>query len=218
MPPIRCVLFDLDGTLLDSLADLSASMNAVLRREGYPAHPTEAYRYFVGEGVIRLAERALPKEARKAEEIARCAAAMRLEYADRWAEKTKPYPGIPELLDAISRQGIAMAILSNKPDDFTREIVRSLLGKWTFAKVAGAREDIPRKPDPRGALAIARELAIPPENFLYVGDSGIDMRTARGAGMFAAGVLWGFRTKEELLTNGAQVLLDRPAALCPLLA
>ncbi|MGV1099202.1 HAD family hydrolase [Thiovibrio sp. JS02] len=217
MQTIQCVLFDLDGTLLDSLADLAGSMNTVLRRHGYPVHPIDAYRYFVGEGVVKLVERSLPKNRKTPEKIAQCADEMRREYAGRWAETTKPYAGIPELLDALSQRGIPMAILSNKPDDFTREIVKSLLGKWDFAMVAGAREGIPRKPDPAGALAVADKLRIPPDNFLFVGDSNIDMHTARGATMFAVGVLWGFRTEEELKAGGAQALLARPSDLCRLL-
>jgi phosphoglycolate phosphatase len=212
-----CVLFDLDGTLVDSLADLADSMNRVLTRHGLPSHPVQAYRYFVGEGIVKLVQRALPVEARQPDLIEECVREMRQEYALHWADTTKPYPGIAELLDALTARQIEMAILSNKPDELTREVVRTLLPKWHFAVVAGARETIPRKPDPAGALRIADLLHRNPADFLYLGDTNTDMQTARGAGMFAIGALWGFRTAEELKKNGAQTLLSVPIELCRLL-
>ena len=213
----RCVLFDLDGTLVDSLVDLADSMNRVLIRQGFAAHPTEAYRYFVGDGIIKLAQRALPAEAQQEDIIKDCARKMRQEYALHWADTTRPYPGIAELLDTLASRGIEIAILSNKPDALTQEVVRTLLPQWNFAAVAGARETFPRKPDPAGALRIANLLRREPANFLYLGDTDTDMQTARAARMFAIGVLWGFRTAEELKEHGAQALLSVPGELCPLL-
>jgi len=211
------VLFDLDGTLVDSLVDLADSMNRVLIRQGFAAHPTEAYRYFVGDGIIKLAQRALPAEAQQEDIIKDCARKMRQEYALHWADTTRPYPGIAELLDTLASRGIEIAILSNKPDALTQEVVRTLLPQWNFAAVAGARETFPRKPDPAGALRIANLLRREPANFLYLGDTDTDMQTARAARMFAIGVLWGFRTAEELKEHGAQALLSVPGELCPLL-
>ena len=213
----RCVLFDLDGTLVDSLVDLADSMNRVLIRQGFAAHPTEAYRYFVGDGIIKLAQRALPAEAQQEDIIKDCARKMRQEYALHWADTTRPYPGIAELLDTLASRGIEIAILSNKPDALTQEVVRTLLPQWNFAAVAGARETFPRKPDPAGALRIANLLRREPANFLYLGDTDTDMQTARAARMFAIGALWGFRTAEELKEHGAQALLSVPGELCPLL-
>lgn len=213
----KCVLFDLDGTLVDSLADLANSMNRVLNRQGLPSHPTQAYRYFVGDGIIKLVQRALPAEAQQEDLIQDCARKMRQEYALHWADTTRPYPGIAELLDTLAGRGIEMAILSNKPDELTQEVVRTLLPQWDFAAVAGARETIPRKPDPAGALHIAKLLQREPADFLYLGDTNTDMQTARAARMFAIGALWGFRTAEELKENGAQALLSVPIELCPLL-
>jgi phosphoglycolate phosphatase len=213
----RCVLFDLDGTLVDSLADLANSMNCVLTRQGLPPHPVEAYRYFVGDGITNLVQRALPDDALQQDIIEVCVREMRKEYALRWAETTRPYPGIAELLDALATRGIEMTILSNKPDELTREVVRTLLPDWRFAAVAGAMDAIARKPDPAGALRIASLLHRNPEEFLYLGDTNTDMRTARGAGMFAIGALWGFRTAEELKNSGAQALLSVPIELCQLL-
>ena len=213
----KCVLFDLDGTLVDSLADLANSMNRVLTRQGLPPHPVEAYRYFVGNGITKLVQRALPAEAQQQDIVQDCVQKMRQEYALHWADTTRPYPGIAELLDTLVTRGIQMAILSNKPDELTQEVVRTLLPKWNFAAVAGARETIPKKPDPAGALRIANLLHLDPADFLYLGDTNTDMQTARAARMFAIGALWGFRTEDELKANGAQALLTIPMELCPLL-
>lgn len=213
----KCVLFDLDGTLVDSLVDLADSMNRVLTRQGLPVHPAQAYRYFVGDGIIRLIQRALPAEAQQETIVQDCAKKMRQEYALHWADTTRPYPGIAELLDALTTRQIPMAILSNKPDELTQEVVRKILPDWHFAAVAGARETFPRKPDPAGALRIATLLQRKPADFLYLGDTNTDMQTARSAGMFAIGALWGFRTAEELKKNGAQALLSSPPELCPFL-
>ena len=213
----KCVLFDLDGTLVDSLADLANSMNRVLTRQGLPPHPVQAYRYFVGNGITKLVQRALPAEAQRQNLIQDCVQKMRQEYALHWADTTRPYPGITQLLDTLATLGIQMAILSNKPDELTQEVVRKLLPEWDFAAVAGARETIPKKPDPAGALRIANLLHHEPADFLYLGDTNTDMQTARAAGMFAIGALWGFRTADELKEHGAQALLAVPMELCPLL-
>ena len=213
----KCVLFDLDGTLVDSLADLANSMNRVLTRQGLPSHPIHAYRYFVGDGIVKLVQRALPPEARQQDFIQKCVREMRQEYALHWADTTRPYPGIAELLEALTNRGVQMAILSNKPDPLTQEVVKTLLPDWHFAAVAGAGETIARKPNPAGALRIANLLGREPADFLYVGDTNTDMQTARAARMFAIGALWGFRTADELKENGAQALLSVPIDLFPLL-
>jgi len=212
-----CVLFDLDGTLVDSLVDLADSMNRVLTRQGLPSHPIQAYRYFVGDGMATLVRRALPAEAQQENLVQDCVQKMRQEYALHWADTTRPYPGIAELLDALTVRQIPMAILSNKPEELTQEVVRKILPDWHFAAVAGARETFPRKPDPAGALRISALLHRKPADFLYLGDTNTDMQTARSAGMFAIGALWGFRTAEELKKNGAQALLSTPLELCPFL-
>ena len=217
MTHYKCVLFDLDGTLVDSLVDLADSMNRVLTGQGFPAHPIQAYRYFVGDGITKLVQRALPTETQQPDLIKDCAQKMRQEYASHWADTTRPYPGIAELLDTLAIRQIPMVILSNKPDTLTQMVVKTLLPDWNFAVVAGARETIARKPDPAGALRIARMLHLEPEDFLYLGDTNTDMQTARSARMFAVGALWGFRTAEELKENGAQALLSAPMELCPLL-
>ncbi|MFZ5763359.1 MAG: HAD family hydrolase [Thermodesulfobacteriota bacterium] len=209
----QAVLFDLDGTLLDSLADLAHSMNAVLSRAGLPQHPLAAYRYFVGDGMETLARRVLPGAGGNEALVQQTVAAMREEYAGRWAEETRPYEGVPQLLDTLAAHGVTMAILSNKPDDFTKKVVATLLGRWRFVAVRGVGADGVKKPDPGQALAIAAELGIPAANFLYLGDTNTDMLTANRAGMHAVGALWGFRTAEELKKNGAKALIARPQEL-----
>ncbi|HUU58374.1 MAG TPA: HAD family hydrolase [Phycisphaerae bacterium] len=213
----HAVLFDLDGTLLDTLADLADSMNAALEGLGFPRHPEEAYRYFVGDGVKMLAARALPDRHRSEETIGRAVEAVRAQYARRWDCKTRPYEGIPELLSALSRRGVTAAVLSNKPDDFTKLCVAKLLPDWQFAAVQGVSETVPPKPDPTGAVHVTRGLGIPAGEFLYLGDTNTDMKTAVAAGMFPVGAAWGFRTADELRANGARKLIDHPMELLELL-
>ena len=211
------ILFDLDGTLLDTLEDLADAMNAALRALEMPEHPLESYRYFVGRGLRNMVIDVLPPDRRDEKAITRAMEAMREEYAPRWDAKTRPYDGVPELLEALTERSVTMTILSNKPHTFTRKCVARLLSDWPFALVAGARPDLPIKPDPAGALAVAEQIGVPAERFLYLGDTSTDMQTATGAGMFAVGALWGFRTAEELREHGAAVLLRHPTDLLDLL-
>ncbi|MGO9113644.1 MAG: HAD family hydrolase [Thermoguttaceae bacterium] len=208
--PYHTVLFDLDGTLLDTLEDLADSTNAALADLGVHGHPVEAYKQFVGDGLENLVRRAMGQEEPDEAMLARGIELTRREYARRWADKTRPYPGIPELLDGLSRRGIPMAVLSNKPDEFTRLCVSRLLAGWHFRAVQGATPELPRKPDPRGARAIAAQIGVAPGEVLYLGDTNTDMQTAVAAGMFPVGALWGFRTADELLATGAAALVERP--------
>lgn len=213
----RAVLFDLDGTLLDSLADLADSCNAALAHHGFPAHPTESYKYFVGDGVATLLERALPKGRNDLATITDVSPTYRAEYQKRWNAKTRPYPGVPELLDALTQRQLTLAVLSNKPDDFTRKCVTELLPRWHFHLVMGATPALPHQPHPAGALQLARTLNLSPADFLYLGDTSTDMQTATSAGMFPVGVTWGFRPESELLAHGARHLLKHPLDLLQLL-
>jgi len=185
-------------------------MNAVLTRFGFPTHPADSYRYFIGEGTDCLVRRALPKDRLDDETVSKSLAALRDEYGKRWADNTKPYPGIPELLSALQGRKIPMAVLSNKPDEFTQITVEKLLPSWSFQIVRGVTPSVPKKPDPAAAIDIARELQIPPCRFIYLGDTNTDMQTACAAGMYAVGALWGFRTAEELLANDAKTLAENP--------
>ena len=213
----RAVLFDLDGTLLDTLEDIADSMNAALEARGFPPHDIARYKVFVGDGIATLAERVLPEARRTPDEIAATLARMGDEYQQRWNAKSKPYPGVPALLDALEERGLPMAVVSNKPHRFTVSCVEVLLETWEFAQIIGVDESTPRKPDPAGALRAARNLGVTPGETLYVGDTNTDMRTAVAAGMFPVGVAWGFRPVEELREHGAREILDRPADLLRLL-
>ena len=213
----RAVLFDLDGTLLDTLQDLAEAMNSVLRRSGFATHPLQAYKYFVGDGMETLVRRALPETHGNDEAtVSACLAAMKEEYRRRWMEQTRPYPGIPELLDELAARQIQLSVLSNKPDEFTRMMVKKLLPRWQFAWVFGERPGVPRKPDPFSALEIAERSLVASEAFVYLGDTATDMITANAAGMYAVGVTWGFRPAEELTANGAKTLISSPADLLEL--
>ena len=213
----RAALFDLDGTLLDTLADLGESMNEALGEIGAPGHPLDAYKGFVGDGVTNLVRRALPVDFRDDATVERCVAAMRRIYGGRWDRKTEPYPGIESLLSALEARGLALAVLSNKPHDLTQTIVRTLLPTASFVEVAGARPGVPHKPDPAAALTFAARLSLSPAEVVYVGDTDTDMQTATRAEMFAVGALWGFRTADELLANGARELIRAPDDLLDIL-
>lgn len=207
------VIFDLDGTLLDTLEDIADAMNRVLRHHGLPEHPVAAYRYFVGAGATELARRVLPEEQRSDDRVAELRAAFIAEYSKGWRNKTRPYPGIPELLSRLHAKGVVLGVLSNKPHDFTQLCVDTFLDGGLFAVVMGESEGVPRKPDPTGALKAADLMGIEPGRILYVGDTAIDMATAKGAGMYGVGVLWGFRDSDELLRAGARELVSEPGEL-----
>jgi phosphoglycolate phosphatase len=213
----RAVLFDLDGTLVDTLQDIADSTNQALSQFGFPGHDKEAYRYFVGEGRDVLAFRALPEAHRDSEMVSKLVAVINEEYSRRWADCTHPYDGVPEMLDGLTARNIRMAVLSNKATNFTEMTVNSLLSRWRFDAVVGASPSQPNKPDPTSALQIARQLGIDPAGFLYLGDSAIDMQTATSAGMYPVGAVWGFRGREELLEGGAKTLIERPPELLNLL-
>lgn len=214
----KAVLFDLDGTLLDTLDDLGDSMNAVLAGRGYPTHPIRAFTEFVGDGVQNLVRRALPPDAASNEAlVAEMTPLMRAEYARRWRDKTRPYEGIPQMLEALSVRGLRLAVLSNKPHPATVEVVQHFFPPGRFDAVFGARPEVPIKPDAGAALEVARQLGIPPREFLYLGDTNTDMQTANAAGMYAVGALWGFRTAGELRESGARVLIGHPRDFLKLL-
>ena len=211
--PCRLAIFDLDGTLLDSLEDLANSANEMLAAEGFPSHEVARYRTFVGDGARNLVERILPPESRNPEVIDRCLARYAETYARRWDERSQPYEGMAELLDALEARGIALAVLSNKPHAATERCMARFFGKWTWTVILGQQEGRPRKPDPAGVFEILRRTGITPGETVYLGDTDTDMRTAVGAGVFAVGVLWGFREREELETHGAEVVIERPGQL-----
>jgi len=211
------VVFDLDGTLLNTLADLATAMNGALEANGFPTYPVEAYKIHVGGGLMNLIHRTAPgSEDDKALET-KLVADMRSRYAECWNATTHRYDGVGEMLDALVARDVPMAILSNKPHDFTMLCATNLLADWTFATIRGVDERTPRKPDPAGALSVAAEMGVEPARSLYVGDTGGDMVTANNAGMVAVGVTWGFRSVEELQADGAAEIITEPMQLLDLL-
>lgn len=209
----QAILFDLDGTLINSLYDIADSMNKVLEAHNYPVHDYNAYKLLVGRGLKNLAEKALPEDKRDEQTIDRLHKELLVEYGNNAVNKTVLYEEIPEMLDKLEEKGIKTVILSNKDNELTQKIAGKIFSKWHFSFIMGSQLSIPRKPDPAGALLCCKKIGIKPEDFLYLGDSGIDMQTANAAGMFAVGVTWGFRSKAELIENGAAITIDKPMDL-----
>lgn len=206
---LEAIVFDLDGTLADTLEDIANAVNRALDEHGLPPHPTDAYRELVGEGVGRLVERALPEGSSASHDSVLDAVATH--YVAHILDHTAAYDGIPELLDTLTERGIPMAVLSNKPEPATRHIVDELFGGWPFVVVAGGRDGVALKPDPEPALEIARRMGVDASRVLYLGDTSTDMDTAVAAGMYPVGALWGFRDRDELVAHGARQLAARPA-------
>ncbi len=206
----QAFIFDLDGTLVNSLEDIADAMNRTLLRFYYPIHSYEAYKYFVGKGLKNLVYQCVPVEHQNEEDVLTCLDVMMEEYGKTYAEKTKLYPGIDKLLNYLTEKKIKMSVLSNKSDILTKKIAGKLLSRWQFELILGATDIFPRKPDPGSALFIAQKINISPEKIIYVGDTNIDMKTAVAAGMFPVGVTWGFRTKNELQNAGAELIIDYP--------
>lgn len=210
---LKGLIFDLDGTLANTIEDLADSMNRVLISQGFPIHSCDAYRYFVGAGVRNLVTRALPEDKRAEEIIDRCYKLMMDDYRDNCFIKTQLYEGIAEAIDKLRDRGIKLAVFSNKVDELTQLFVEKLIGSEKFETIIGSQPSIPLKPDPKGALFISERLGITPTNMGYIGDSGTDMLTANSAGMYAIGALWGFRTKDELVNSGAKKVISHPLEL-----
>lgn len=209
----KAVIFDLDGTLLDTIDDLTDTVNTVLAGWGLPTHDREAYKFFVGDGVKILITRSLPENMRTEQRINEGVVKMREEYSRRWKNKTKPYDGVSELLDALTTRNMRLTVLSNKPDEFTKLMVQTYFSRWNFDVVLGGRPGVALKPDPAAAVEVASILRLKPEEFAYLGDTRTDMETATGAKMYPVGVLWGFRPAEELKKSGAKTLIDHPLDL-----
>ena len=204
------ILFDLDGTLTDTLADIADAMNRALRMHGLPEHPVDAYRMMVGNGAAMLARRAVGERQELAADVLRD---YQRRYETHSLVRTRPYEGMPEALRALKARGLRLAVLSNKPDADSRLVVSHFFGGALFDIVQGQKPGVPAKPDPTAALAIAEALGVPPAEWLYLGDSGVDMDCAVRAGMRPAGVLWGFRGEEELLAHGAACLISHPSRI-----
>jgi phosphoglycolate phosphatase len=212
----KSVIFDLDGTLVNSLEDIANAMNKVLESLDYPTHSYEVYQYFVGSGLRNLVSKSLPVSQNVENQIDYCYNLMIKEYSANCTNQTYFYEGIIELLDYLMANNIKMSIFSNKADELTKKIVAELLPNY-FEAVVGLSTELLKKPNPFEALEISKKLGLKPEEMLFVGDSGIDMQTATNANMQAVGVLWGYRPEEELIANGAKHILNHPSDLIQIL-
>jgi phosphoglycolate phosphatase len=211
--PRSTIIFDLDGTLLDTLDDLSAAANAAISRHGLPTHTRDAYREFIGGGVENLIRQAIGAHA-DIERLTRvCLAEFQATYEQQWNVASKLYPGIPALLDELANRHCRLAILSNKPHEFTLKCVAHYFHNWAFSPVFGQREGIPKKPAPDAVHEIIQLLGCSPSDCLYVGDSCVDIETAKNSGVTAVGVAWGFRGPDELTAAGADIILQEPSEL-----
>lgn len=211
---LKAFIFDLDGTLIDSLADIAASINRMLEARGYPlCQDAGIFKQMVGDGMEKLVERALPPEARTPELISICTEEYRDFYDRHWQEKTLPYAEINETLDALKALGLKIGVISNKAHRFTVPMTEHFFGAGRFDLILGQRVEVPRKPDPAGAFEAAATLGLQPQECAYVGDSGIDMQFAKSSGMLAIGVDWGFRSIEELRENGSDHIISKPGEL-----
>lgn len=206
----RLAIFDLDGTLLNTVADLANATNYALAQCHYPTHPTEAYYRFVGNGINKLFTRALPETERTEENIQRIRNLFVPYYNIHNADDSRPYPGIEELLCTLQGHKIHIAVASNKYQLATEKLVQHFFPTIQFAIVLGQREGIPIKPDPSIVNEILQHTGISCKDSLYIGDSGVDMQTAGNANVDSIGVTWGFRTREELRENGAIHIVDSP--------
>ncbi|MBR6044792.1 MAG: HAD-IA family hydrolase [Ruminococcus sp.] len=206
----KLAIFDLDGTLVNSLGDLADAVNAALAERGYPTHSEDSYRYMVGNGAARLCERALPEGHRSAEDIASLQRRFGEIYHGCCLVRTRPYEGIPELIKRLREAGVRCAVASNKPDSFSKEIVLALLGEGSFDLVMGKREGVPTKPDPEIVYDIMKALGAEKSGTVFIGDSCVDVQTAHNAGLPCIGCLWGFRGEAELRENGCDMLAGSP--------
>lgn len=214
---IQGIIFDLDGTLLYTLDTLAKSYNTALSRLGFPVHPAESYKQFVGDGARRCVERCLPSGSFDAETVDRCLSIQRHIYSRTWSDGTIPYEGIPALLDQLANHNIKLGVLSNKDDAFTQRCVNHFFPDKRFEAIQGHSGQIPLKPDPGGAMAIADRMQLSPQQLMMVGDSKMDIQTAQACNMVAVGVSWGFRQVAELKQAGAGFILDSPSALLDIL-
>lgn len=208
----QTVIFDLDGTLLDTLQDLADAGNWVCRQNGWPEHPTAEYRKMVGGGIPNLVRRFSPEGSRSSLLLVNTIAQFNAYYGAHNMDSTRPYDGIPALLAELRARGVTLAVYSNKKDDFSREIVEHFF-PGVFHLVRGQVQGVPVKPDPAGIRAVMDALGADPAQTLFVGDSDVDVYTGHNGGLAVCGVTWGFRGREELEAAGADCLADTPAEL-----
>jgi phosphoglycolate phosphatase len=212
----KAVIFDLDGTLVNSIKDIADAMNKVLLQKKYNTYSYEVYKTFVGSGLKNLVIKAIPFDEPSEEEVDACVKEMLKIYSENCTNKTIPYDGVLELLKILEEHNIKISILSNKEDTLTKKVAAALLPN-TISPVLGLKEEVLKKPNPKVALEIAKEISIRPEEIIFVGDSDVDIQLAKNAGFLPVGVSWGFRSRQELIENGAATVLDLPSDLLQLL-
>lgn len=205
---IKLCVFDLDGTLVNSIEDLAESTNYGLRKNGFKTYELQKYKYFVGDGVKVLVKRVLGDNATPENEE-KVLADFNYYYNLHYADHTRPYEGCVEMLKKLEKQGIKCAVLSNKPDNFVKIIVSKLYPDFNFSWVQGKAEGFPKKPDPTALKFILKSLSCDVSDTLYIGDSNVDIFTGKNAGVKTCGVTWGFRERDELESAGADYIIDR---------
>ncbi|MBE6097883.1 MAG: HAD family hydrolase [Schwartzia sp.] len=207
----KAAVFDLDGTLINSLSDLTDSGNEVLEKYGRPKETEDAFRYFVGNGSKKLIERILPDLDNDG--IEKALAEYKEIYAKRLLNKTKPYDGITEMLEELKKRGIKIGVCTNKHMSAAEKILGKLFSEGTFDAYVGGRQGVPHKPDPANVFYVLEKLGVKPEETVYLGDTSVDMETAHNTGALAVGVTWGFRPEKELIESGAEILISHPMEL-----
>lgn len=209
---IKAVLFDLDGTLANSLLDLANATNYAIGKFGFLPQDTESYKYFAGDGMPKMIERALPQSDSDAATVAKIMPVFLKYYGEHFCDNTAAYPGMIELIDALKSRGILAAVVTNKVQEMAEKVVNKLYGA-RFDLILGKREGIPAKPDPTAALIAMKELGVTPDSCVFVGDSKMDVMTGVNSGAYPVGVLWGFRQADELISGGAKKIITRPEEL-----
>lgn len=215
---VKLVIFDMDGTLLNTLDDLADSCNHILQQYGYPTHPVDAYKYFVGNGIRKLIERTVPEEVLQKPELLHTIESDFLAYYTlHKVDKTAPYEGMVSVLNQLQSKNIQIAVASNKIDKEIAPLLDYFFPSIKFAAAIGQKLGVPTKPNPDVVYEILSQTQIKKDDTLYVGDTAVDMKTGKSAGIYTIGVLWGFRTEKELLDNGADELIHHPEDLLPLI-
>ncbi len=212
----RLVIFDLDGTLLNTLEDLADAANYVLRQHGFPEHPLDAYRYFVGDGIAVLIQRILPEAYRQGTVFEQCRQAFVTRYTQHMYDKTLVYDGMRDTLRSLQTKGINMAVATNKIHQAVAPLMADYFPDIHFAAIFGQRKGIPTKPNPQIVFDILKDTGFSKDETLYVGDTSVDMQTAHAAGLKAAGALWGYRTRQELEEANADFIIAHPSELLTL--
>ena len=211
---IRGVIFDLDGTLLDSIDDIANSNNAMLQKNGFPVHPVERYVHWIGNGAGQLVRLSLPEEvACDDEKFKTYLDGYKKEYKQNLIVKSMLYDGIPELLAFLNEKNIPMAVNTNKPHEQSVIIADHFLKPYCFRKIQGQMDNVPRKPDPAGAQIIARDCGLKTSEMVYIGDSIVDVTTSKAAGMQFIGVKWGYGSAGEMINAGCEHVMDSPVEL-----